>query len=95
MLADPGVPAPGRIGEGCLVASAQERYETLSVKTHRMIRTAVEQASFDALLKIDVTTVMTQMDGPEYADRAAIDPVFQAFTARDAECARPTPLWTR
>ena len=74
VVADPRVSPPGKIEEGRIVASAEERYAALSVKTHRMIRTAVEQASFDALLKIDVTTVMTRMDGPEYADRAAIDP---------------------
>ncbi len=74
VVADTSALPPGRLEQGRLVASAEERYEALSVKTHRMIRTAVEQHSFDALLKIDVTTVMTQMDGPEYADRAAIDP---------------------
>lgn len=85
VLADPRAPLPGRLESDRLVASAEERYEALSVKTCRMIRTAVEQASFDTLLKIDVTTVMTQMDGPEYAGRVPIDPEHLLHFLREAD----------
>ncbi len=85
VVADPSASPPGRIDGSRLVVSAEERYEALSVKTHRMIRTAVEQDSFDTLLKIDVTMVMTQMDGPEYADRAAIDPEALLRFLREAD----------
>lgn len=73
VLAEPSPPRPGRIEGHSLLASAEERYDALSIKTLRMVQTAVAQASFDALLKIDVTTVMTRMDGPEYAERVPID----------------------
>jgi len=73
VLADPGLPRPGRIEGQCLLASTEERYDALSVKTLRMVQTAVAQSSFDTLLKIDVTTVMTSMDGAEYSERAPID----------------------
>lgn len=53
--------------------AAQERYEELSIKTYRMIDLAVRDFEFQNLLKIDVTTAMTQLDSPEYADRKAMD----------------------
>ena len=58
VVADPRASPPGRIDGSRLVASAEERYQALSVKTHRMIRTAVEQDSFDALLKIFIQSFL-------------------------------------
>lgn len=56
-----------------LILRAEERYEALSLKTHKMLDYCVHYFDFQHLLKIDVSTVMTQFDEPEYKDRKPID----------------------
>lgn len=67
---------------------ARECYQELSIKTHRMIEMAVREFEFQNLLKIDVTTVMTEMDSPEYADRKPIDMDALACFLREADYSR-------
>ena len=64
---------------------AEERYDALSVKTHRMIEFCTENLAFSTLLKIDVTTVMSRMDGPEYAGRLPIDQEGLAHFLREVD----------
>ena len=72
VYADPTVEASCLPGDR-LDLRTEERYDALSVKTHRMIEFCTDNLEFSTLLKIDVTTVMSRMDGPEYAGRQAID----------------------
>lgn len=67
---------------------AQECYQELSIKTHRMIELAVREFEFQSLLKIDVTTAMTEMDSPEYADRKPMDMDALAGFLREADYGR-------
>lgn len=85
--ADPTVPE-SVIVDGKMLLRANERYEELSLKTHRMIELAVDEVSFDSLLKIDVTTVMTQLDSPEYANRQPMDMQAIAQFLSDADYRR-------
>jgi glycosyltransferase involved in cell wall biosynthesis len=56
-----------------LWVNAAESYTQLSVKTWRMIEYCVANFEFDALLKVDVTTVLGELDGPEYEGRKPVD----------------------
>ena len=74
VYADAGFPASRLEGNRILLRS-NENYRELSIKTHRMIEFGVHNFSFDNLLKIDITTVLTQSElgSPEYAERKAMD----------------------
>ncbi len=81
--------APGSSVDGRrMVLRADERYEALSIKTHRMIEFGVRNFQFENLVKIDVTTVMTELDSPEYAERKAMDMSALAQFIRDADYSR-------
>lgn len=58
-----------------MILRTNESYRELPIKTHRMVDFSVRNFRFDNLLKIDITTVMTQSElgSPEYAERQAID----------------------
>ena len=56
-----------------LTVPGEERYTSLSIKTQRMIAECVRRFRFQRLLKIDVTTIMTRMEGPEYEGRVPLD----------------------
>jgi hypothetical protein len=56
-----------------LVLRTPEKYECLSLKTYEMIRYCVRHFEFRRFLKIDVTTVRTRFEGPEYEGRMPID----------------------
>jgi Galactosyltransferase len=58
-----------------LLLRANELYSELSIKTHRMIEFCAGSFNFDNLLKIDITTVLTQaeLSSPEYSERQAMD----------------------
>ncbi len=63
-----------------LTVPGEERYTALSIKTHRMVAECVRRFQFQRLLKIDVTTVLTRMEGPEYVGRTPLDiPALVAF----------------
>ncbi len=72
VYADPAVEA-SRLRGDRLDLRTEERYDALSIKTHRMIEFCMDNLEFSTLLKIDVTTVMSRMDGPQYAGRQAMD----------------------
>ena len=72
VYADPTVEASRLCGDR-LDLRTEERYDALSLKTHRMIEFCTDNLEFSTLLKIDVTTVMSRMDGPAYAGRLAMD----------------------
>jgi hypothetical protein len=72
VYADPNI--AGSFHQGAkIVLRVTESYETLSLKTFEMIRYCVSHFNFRRLLKIDVTTVKTAFEGPEYEGRSAID----------------------
>jgi len=71
-----------------MVLRADERYQELSIKTHRMIDFSARSLRFENLLKIDVTTVMTELDSPEYAERKPIDMSALAEFLRRADYGR-------
>ena len=80
--------AESRIDGPVLTVRAEERYERLSLKTQAMVEHCVATQDFDALLKIDVTTVLDVLDGPEFAGRAPIDPLaLLAFAEAADPCA--------
>lgn len=56
-----------------LILRTEESYEALSLKTHKMFEYCVQYFNFKHLIKIDVTTIMTQFNMPEYEDRKPID----------------------
>lgn len=58
-----------------MVLHGNESYQDLTIKTQRMIEFAVRRFRFESLLKIDVTTALTQSElgSPEYAERKAMD----------------------
>ena len=74
VYADPGV-AASHLDGNSVVLRSNESYQELSIKTHRMIEFSVRNFGFDNLLKIDITTVMTQAElgSPEYSERKAMD----------------------
>lgn len=81
VVASEQVPA-SILRDGVLTVRAAERYEALSLKTHAMLEFCVAHLEFDALLKIDVTTALDALEGPEYAGRSLIDPgVLQDFVS--------------
>lgn len=81
VVASVQVPASFLAGS-VLTVRAEERYEVLSLKTQAMIEYCVANLPFDSLLKIDVTTALASLDGPEYEGRALIDPeVLRDFVA--------------
>jgi hypothetical protein len=82
--ADATLPHSRMVGD-CMQVQAQERYEQLSIKTHRMIDLAVRDFEFQSLLKIDVTTVLSELDSPEYAGRKPMDLDALAGFLRDAD----------
>jgi hypothetical protein len=84
VYADPTV-AMSRVRGDELRLRGEERYDALSVKTHRMLEFCVQNFQFRNLLKIDVTTVMTRMDGPTYAGRQPIDQAALARFIREAD----------
>lgn len=69
-----------------LVLRTEERYEVLSLKTYKMLDYCVHHFNFQHLLKIDVTTIMTHFDGPEYKDRKPIDLNELIIFLKDAPC---------
>ena len=86
VYADAGFPASRLEGNRILLRS-NENYRELSIKTHRMIEFGVRHFHFDNLLKIDVTTVMTQAElgSPEYSERKAMDMAAIADFLRHAD----------
>lgn len=56
-----------------LFLKTPERYDALNLKTFEMICYCVRTFRFRRLLKIDVTTVQTRFEGPEYKDRIPLD----------------------
>jgi hypothetical protein len=74
VYADEEVPV-SRLDGSRIVLRSKESYLELSLKTHRMIEFSVDNFGFDNLLKIDITTVMTQSElgSPEYSERKAMD----------------------
>lgn len=56
-----------------LILKTEEKYEALSLKTHKMFEYCTNHLDFQHILKIDVTTIMTHFDVPEYKDRKPID----------------------
>ncbi|MFQ6538465.1 MULTISPECIES: hypothetical protein [Aphanothece] len=70
-----------------VILNCREDYTQLSFKTLLMMRYCVKQFKFTRLLKIDVTTVMTDLSAPEYAGRKPLSqPALIAFL-RDADTA--------
>ena len=84
VYADPSLSSP-RLVRNELFLSVEERYERLSIKTHAMIDYCIRHFEFARLLKIDVTTVMTNMDSPEYEGRKPLDLSALTRFLRDAD----------
>jgi hypothetical protein len=87
--ADPGIGRP-RIAGSRMVLRSNESYKDLPAKTQRMIEFSVKRIRFDSLLKIDITTVMTQSELglPEYSDIKAMDMAALAEFLRHADYGR-------
>jgi hypothetical protein len=73
VYADESLAAPVREGRK-LTLPTPERYDSLSMKTHAMLRYCVEHIPFERMLKIDVTTVLSELDDPRYEGRRPMDP---------------------
>lgn len=73
-----------------MVLRGDESYLDLPIKTHRMIEFSVRNLRFENLLKIDITTVLTQSElgSPEYAERKAMDMAEIADCLRQADFSR-------
>ena len=84
--ADPGI-ARSRIEGSRMILRSNESYKDLPAKTQRMIEFSVERFRFDSLLKIDITTVLTQSELglPEYSDIRAMDMAALAAFLRDTD----------
>jgi len=89
VYADAGVPI-SRLDGDSIVLRSNESYQELPIKTHRMIEFGVSNFRFDNLLKIDITTVMTQAElgTPEYSERKAMDMAALAGWLRQADYGR-------
>lgn len=72
VYANPDIPH-STLHKNELVLRTEERYEALSLKTHKMFDYCAHHFNFLHLVKIDVTTILTHFDGPEYEDRKPID----------------------
>lgn len=72
VYADPNINLSSHHGKK-LVLKTEENYRALSLKTYWMMKYCIENFDFRHLLKIDVTTVMTQFESPEYKNRMPID----------------------
>lgn len=83
VYADDEIPQSTHQGNVLLLSTVEE-YEALSLKTQMMMDYCVQHFDFKRLVKIDVTTVMTQFDSPEYDGRQAIDLVELLIFLRDS-----------
>jgi len=72
VYANPGISC-STLNADRLILRTEERYEALSLKTHKMMEFCVNHFEFQNLLKIDVTTIMTRFAGNEYKGRKPID----------------------
>jgi len=89
VYADGGIPA-SRLDGNRMVLRSNENYRELSIKTHRMIEFCVRNFQFENLLKIDITTVMSQSElgSAEYSERKAMDMAAMAEFLRLADYGR-------
>lgn len=72
VYADPRTDRSHRSGRSVIV-QAPERYDSLTLKTHEMVRYCAHEFNFRRLLKIDVTTVQARFAGAEYDSRVPLD----------------------
>jgi len=72
VYANPNISQSSHMGNELFLRTVEE-YEALSLKTQKMMDYCVQHFDFKRLLKIDVTTVTTRFDSPEYEGRKALD----------------------